>query len=222
MPNVHFVEDYERLVAALIAAYPIDEAMSLAVGGHFDEFGKLQADLLRKNGLEDGMTVVDLGCGSGRTAITLGNRFPNLRYTGKDVVQQLLNYAKSKSPRQFKFVRSEELRVPAEDNSVDLVFAFSLFTHLLHEETFIYMRDIFRCLKPRGKLIFSFLQFDQPHHWAVFESTVSQREGSTRYPMNSFIEEPTIRIWADKLGFVVCDFDRHNPMGQTICVLRRP
>jgi hypothetical protein len=32
MAESHFVEDYERLVAQLIEKYPIDEAMSLAVG----------------------------------------------------------------------------------------------------------------------------------------------------------------------------------------------
>lgn len=33
MAQFHYVEDYERLVSELISKHPIDEAMSLAVGG---------------------------------------------------------------------------------------------------------------------------------------------------------------------------------------------
>ncbi len=33
MAQFHFVEDYEKLVAALVNRYPIEQAMSLAVGG---------------------------------------------------------------------------------------------------------------------------------------------------------------------------------------------
>lgn len=36
MAQFHFVEDYERHVAALLEQHPIDEAMSLAVGGLYD------------------------------------------------------------------------------------------------------------------------------------------------------------------------------------------
>ena len=46
MPQVHFVEDYERHVAELMASHPPDEAMSLAVGGQYDEYGRLMADIL--------------------------------------------------------------------------------------------------------------------------------------------------------------------------------
>ena len=63
MAQFHFVEDYEKLVARLVAKYPIDEAMSYAVGGNYEMFGQIEAALLKKVGLEDGMHLVDLGCG---------------------------------------------------------------------------------------------------------------------------------------------------------------
>ena len=81
MAQFHFVEDYERYVAALVEAYPIDEAKSLAVGGSYDQFGRIQADILHHFGLKDGHRLFDMGCGSGRLSSALGQRF-EIDYTG--------------------------------------------------------------------------------------------------------------------------------------------
>ena len=92
----HFVRDYERLVDQLVRNYPIDEAMSMAVGGRFESIGAIERDVLNYLGLKDGMSLMDLGCGSGRLASALSKRY-KLDYTGADIVQALLDYAKTKS-----------------------------------------------------------------------------------------------------------------------------
>jgi SAM-dependent methyltransferase len=97
MAEFHFVEDYERHAAHLIKNHPLDEAVSLAIGGGYEEFGRIEADILRYAGLKDGMSLIDLGCGSGRLATVLG-RTMKIEYTGIDIVQALLDYAESKSP----------------------------------------------------------------------------------------------------------------------------
>jgi len=97
MAQFHFVEEYEMLVAQLIEKYPIDEAMSLAVGGFNQKIGPIEADILRYAGLTDGMSLIDLGCGSGRLASILGQSM-NVDYIGIDIVQSLLDYAKTRLP----------------------------------------------------------------------------------------------------------------------------
>ena len=221
MPHVHFVEDYERLVAELMASHPLDEAMSLAVGGEYDRFGALQADLLTECGLRDGMSLVDLGCGSGRAAKHLGQRFPKLGYTGIDIIQALLDYARQQSPAHFQFIKHQEVSIPLASASADFVIAFSLFTHLLHEESYLYMADTRRVLKPQGKLVLSFLEFGDPGHWFFFENTVAIRKANQQYPLNCFIEQSVIRLWAGRLGF---DLVRIGPssLGQSFAVLAVP
>ena len=72
MAQFHFIEDYERLVARHVETYPIDEAMSLVVGGgSYEIFGQMEAEIVQAAGLRDGMRLVDLGCGSGRLASAL-------------------------------------------------------------------------------------------------------------------------------------------------------
>jgi len=96
MAQFHFVEDYEKLIAHMIATHPIDEAMALAVGGGpYEIFGQMEADILKAAGLAEGMRVVDLGCGSGRLASVLHQR-GKFSYVGIDIIQPLLDYAKKK------------------------------------------------------------------------------------------------------------------------------
>jgi hypothetical protein len=54
--------------------------MGLAVGGRYYEIGAIEADVMRYAGLQDGMSLVDLGCGSGRLASVLG-RSLNVEFT---------------------------------------------------------------------------------------------------------------------------------------------
>ena len=98
MAQFHFVEDYERHVANLMRAHPLDEAMSLAVGGSYEVIGGIERAIVTQLGLRDGMALVDLGCGSGRLATALGASGLAIDYLGIDIVQALLDYAASRAP----------------------------------------------------------------------------------------------------------------------------
>jgi ubiquinone/menaquinone biosynthesis C-methylase UbiE len=225
----HFVEDYERLVANLVATRPIDEAMAVAVGGDFESVGRIEASAVRHAGLRDSMSLIDLGCGSGRLAWALGQSM-RIDYLGIDIVQALLDYAKTRSPPTYRYLLNRTLTIPAPDTSADMVAAFSVFTHLLHPETYLYMEDIRRVLRPGGRLVFSFLEFANPEHWLVFGGTVEAQRKSETPHLNQFIERNAILAWCEKLGY------RHEafidgadaPWGdapnlwQSIAILRRP
>jgi ubiquinone/menaquinone biosynthesis C-methylase UbiE len=228
MAQFHFVEAYEKLVAQLIEKYPIDEAMSIAVGGRYLEVGTIEAEILRYAGLKDGMSLIDLGCGSGRLAFVLGQSM-NVEYTGIDIVQSLLDYAKAKTPKNYKFLLHRALNIPSADNGTDFVSAFSVFTHLLHAESYIYLEDISRTLKRGGKLVFSFLEFASDVHWSVFETTVSAQKTSNDSHLNMFIERSTIDLWCKKLGYVIEDYIsgreapwKGQPLGQSTAIVRKP
>ena len=229
MAQFHFVADYEKLVAELIATLPLDEAMSRAVGGDWERNGQIQSAALRHLGLRDGQSLIDLGCGSGRLAAALG-RSMRIDYLGIDIVQALLDYAASKSPPDYRFMLHRALHIPAPDAWADMVAAFSVFTHLLHAETFLYLQDIGRVLRPGGRLVFSFLEFASPLHWETFEATVEAQRSNTLPHLNQYIERSVIDLWSAKLGFGrerYIDGDDAPwpgapPMWQSTAVLRRP
>jgi ubiquinone/menaquinone biosynthesis C-methylase UbiE len=149
MAQFQFIEDYERHVRKLKARYPIDQAMNLAVGGNYDEIGKTELEIVRFAGLCNGMHLLDLGCGSGRLASKVGADL-DIAYLDIDVVQALLDHAKANSPPHFRLLRNCTLSIPLSDDSVDTICAFSLFTPLLHAETFLYLEECRRVLKPDG------------------------------------------------------------------------
>jgi 2-polyprenyl-3-methyl-5-hydroxy-6-metoxy-1,4-benzoquinol methylase len=223
----HFVKDYESFVDMLLANFPEAEAMSHAVGGAYEETGIKERAILGYAGLRPGMSLVDIGCGSGRLATAL--RDMELDYLGTDVVQKLLDYARSKAPPHFRFVRHTDLSVPAPSASVDMICAFSVFTHLQHTETYLYLTDFLRALKPGGAVVFSFLEFATDHHWPVFASTVEQFKAKTMPHLNMFIERNVIRIWADHVGFELVEIVNGAdapwagaPLGQCTAILRKP
>jgi SAM-dependent methyltransferase len=225
----HFVRDYRRLVTDMLANFPVDEAMARAVGGQYEHFGAVEGALLCAAGLRDGMSLIDFGCGSGRLAWVLGQLPLRLAYFGIDVDERLLAYAKSKSPPHFRFAVNHALNIPASDASADMVCAFSVFTHLRHTETYVYLRDIRRVLRPGGRLVFSFLEFAQPKHWQTFHDTAAAELHGGPPHLNEFIERSVIDLWCEKLGYrreAFIDGDaapwgKPGPLGQSAAILQR-
>ena len=133
--------------------------------------------------------VLELGCGHGRTARGLLSylRQPG-RYSGLDVDRRRIEDAQARiSPRHpyFQFVWADvrnpgynpngrlgaaEYVFPFEDDSFDVVYAASLFTHLLPPETLNYFRQSGRVLRPTGRCLFSFFLLD---HYRGRATTVS-------------------------------------------------
>ena len=215
----HFVDDYRALVRDLIARYPLDEAMSRAVGGNFDAQGEIEKQLLIRQGLTPEHNVVDVGCGSGRLAKALVPYLRDGRLLGTDVVRELLDYARTGCPANWEFALVEDIRIPFPANVADFACFFSVFTHLLHEESFCYLVEARRVVKPGGRIVFSFLEY--PHNWEIFESTwrnVASGQGNVH--LNTFIGRDAIEAWAAHLGMRIVEIraatDAHIPLSRPI------
>lgn len=199
MEKFHFVEEYEKLVDQLLANHPRDEAMSRAVGGGYETFGAIQRDILMHEGLSSGHKVIDVGCGSGRLAWALGRGGLDIEYFGIDIVDALIGYAREKSPAHFRFQNHRALSIPSPPAAADFVCFFIVFTHLLHHESYVYLREALRCLRPGGKIVVSFLEFSEPTHWIVFRDTAQAQLSQTLAHLNSFIERSALAVWASHL-----------------------
>ncbi len=220
---------YKRLFNDLSALRGSKEATFLTVGGKSQEIGKISLEILREFGLECRDFLVDVGCGYGRLAEAL-LQWHKGKYLGTDVVPELLDYAKTnfgRTGRDFKLV--DQIIIPVEDASVDMVCFFSVFTHLLHEQSFNYLKEVKRVLKIGGRVVFSFLDFKESAHIQHFEESVSGF--SSGHPLNVFMSEGLIRAWADLLHFE-CEFvfgseQKHRKgypfsrFGQSIACLRK-
>lgn len=244
MNKLNLKAAYRGLVTQLRKSLPYDEAMAQAVGGGFEAFGIIETGALRFYGLQPEHHLVDVGCGSGRLAIPL-SRTHSGPYLGTDLVPELLAYAKSKCARKdWRFELVDGLKIPEVDGSADMVCFFSVLTHLLHEQSYLYLEEARRVLKPGGRIVFSFLEFALEGHWPEFIGTVEGARRDGTHPLNVFIERAAIRAWAKSLHLTVDeirDGDDHfvpltEPLtlpsgivltervnlGQSVCVLSKP
>lgn len=123
--------------------------------------------------------VLEVGCGVGRDAIQLTHVLGTEgRYTGIDVIAPSIAWCQGNiTPRHpnFRFVHFDvqsqihnsagvlsvrQVRLPAEDASIDRVILQSVFTHMFEDDIIHYLREFRRILRPGGKVFASVFVVD--------------------------------------------------------------
>lgn len=132
--------------------------------------------LIKYAGLKPEHSVMDVGCGFGRVAIHLLRVLaPESSYLGFDVVPGEIEWCRANiTPRNKRFVfehldvrnksynpagtlRAEDIRFPVRgDAQFDVIFLFSVFTHMLPEFIAAYLAETYKYLVPGGRLFASF------------------------------------------------------------------
>ncbi len=206
--------------------------MAEAVGGYFDEFSQLMLKILVEAGLKPEHYLIDVGCGSGRLTKAAGLYLTG-RYLGTDVVPALLDNARKYAKRGWRFEEISAVAIPEEDSVADVVCFFSVLTHLLHEDSFRYLREAKRVLKPGGRIVFSFLEFRVYATRTVFREMVERRDTGWERVLDQFMSRDAIEAWADELGLdivkvaggdenqIADDGSGVYSLGQSICVLQK-
>jgi SAM-dependent methyltransferase len=195
------LDRYKNHYASIAGEHSHDEAAALAVGGDFYTIGALEYYVLKAHGLNETTHVVDVGCGTGRLAAQLAVR-GHPHYSGFDIMESAVTYARNlcKMPG-WKFGVTEGLSVDVPKGAGDMVCFFSVFTHITHEHTYLYLKDAVRILKPGGLVIFSFLEFAVPSHWDAFAKAVNNFGKETEPVV--FLDRAGITQFANHLDFEV-------------------
>ena len=165
--------NYETLYESIARKLPPTQSIG---GGDFELIGRIELGGLLMEGLKSGDTVVDLGCGTGRLAVHVIPRLERAgRYIGFDISKTMLAHARTlvgeKIPSPLcsvEFVHQTTPNFPLPDKSVDMVCAFSVFTHMEHEDNYRYLRGVRRIIKDEGRFIYSCLPMDLADSREVF------------------------------------------------------
>jgi SAM-dependent methyltransferase len=128
----------------------------------FLQSGRRHAELLRDvigeagTPIEDVAALLDWGCGCGRV-LRHWRDLTRTEVQGCDINPRMVEWCDANLP--FASVRLTEVDppLPYEDGSFDLVYAFSVMTHLPEELQHAWMDECRRLLRPGGYLLFSTL-----------------------------------------------------------------
>jgi ubiquinone/menaquinone biosynthesis C-methylase UbiE len=172
------MQTYETLYESHAKAAPTDTAVG---EGDFDFIGRTELDLLLMEGLKPEHTLVDFGCGNGRLAVHAIPFLVGGSYIGIDISDSFLQRARDRiqpsipvPPCRVAWIKQTAPQFPLEDNSVDMMCAFSVFTHMEHEDSYLYLKEAARLMRPGGRFIFSCLPMNLKYAKEIFLGQASK------------------------------------------------
>jgi ubiquinone/menaquinone biosynthesis C-methylase UbiE len=147
--------------------------------------GQPPSGIIESSGIKPGMTVVDLGCGSGAftpyVARAVGKEG---RVYGVDIQAGMLKQLERKlAGEEFRDVTNVESKLasayelPFEDGTIDLVYMVGVLQEIPDRGKAL--REVYRVLKKGGTLAVTEMLVDPDYPWRSTTKKICQREGFT-------------------------------------------
>jgi len=134
--------------------------------GSYNEFAifilPVSDHLVKLCNISSGDRVLDVGCGTGNTAITAKRMVQNIKVTGIDLTPELLTQAKEQAAiadvDDIEWREANVENLPFEDEIFDYVL--SSFGHMFAPNPKVAIKEMIRVTKPGGYIAFSTWAFE--------------------------------------------------------------
>jgi len=211
-----------------------------AAAGAFHRTGRLVAEqiagLVARSGrpLTSFQKILDFGCGPGRVISSIKDMHPQAELFGSDIDGEAIGWARANLADVGDFrVNGPNPPLPFADETFDLIYSISIFTHLPEDMQHGMLAELRRILKPGGVLLTTKLNpeaYDLPEdvrlqgvkegfvYWGDADAT----EGLPGFYRLAYHTEPYVRrVWGGYFDVLhVGSHDLNNT--QDAVLLRRP
>ncbi len=118
---------------------------------HLSQFQKFEGILLKHGySLKNFNSILEFGSGHGRLIRIAQGIVPSAQFFGCDVLQSNVNVAKKRNPN-IHFIKNDITPPLAyDDEQFDLIFSYSVFTHLTEQSHRNWLKELSLKMKPGG------------------------------------------------------------------------
>jgi len=131
---------------------------------------------------EEIKTVVDLGCGSGRTADGFKEKNPDIRWIGVDIESSPEVEARQRT--DVEFLTFDGIHLPFINDEIELIYSHQVLEHVREPKELL--AEVKRCLKPGGYFIGSTSHLEPYHSYSY--------RNYTPYGFVELIKESGLRV----------------------------
>lgn len=169
VPGSTYADLYEEHATAL----PPDASIG---DGDFDVIGRVELAILTEAGLTPSSSLVDFGCGTGRLAVHAVPFLSRGAYHGTDIAPTMLRHAAAlladrlgSVPAHARLSVQPDEQFPVLLGPPDMFAAFSVFTHMEHEDICRYLRGARAVSAAHTVFVASCLELELPEGRHIFE-----------------------------------------------------
>ncbi|MGA0605756.1 class I SAM-dependent methyltransferase [Phenylobacterium sp. VNQ135] len=211
-----------------------------AAAGQFHVTGRKVAEqiaaILERGGapLQQHRKILDFGCGPGRVISSIKEMHPDAELFGSDIDGEAIGWARANLQDIGDFrVNGPNPPLPFADESFDLIYSISIFTHLPEDMQHGMLAELRRILKPGGVLLTTKLNpeaYELPddvrakglNDGFVYWGDADATEGLPGFYRLAYHTESYVRrVWADYFDVLhVGSHDLNNT--QDAVLMRRP
>ncbi|MEO6233254.1 MAG: class I SAM-dependent methyltransferase [Ferruginibacter sp.] len=147
--NERTFDDFDEFATNYRSIHTENLKLSGADSLYFAQHKILQ---LKQTEEDNGLTLLDVGCGDGAAEIFLNEFFPSWKLEGIDITKQSIAEAQNRKIPAANFQLYNGTEIPFEDNKFDIVFMAAVLHHIDFSLHNIVISEIHRALKPGGRI----------------------------------------------------------------------
>ena len=156
--------------------------------------------------------VLEIGCGVGRVGLELARycRF----WTGADISEKMLEVARSRLAdlNNVRLIKLDHIGLEQfAANSFDVVYSTNMFDHLDETDRWLYVKEAFRVLCPRGRLFIDNTDLESDAGWKSFARGAASRGQRPPY-MPTPATSSEYLTYAQRAGFEQIEIHKRSPV----------